>query len=942
MSAHAWFQSWLVARKSHNPVPRRKARRPWLRLEQLECRDVPSSVVTDPTTWHFDFGPAGSPAVVGYTAVSAVPARGNSAKASGDQFGWLGGKVRYADLGTADPLTRDFALTADGTFYAQLAPGKYAVTLRMGGDTVAHDQMAVYLEGAAADTVTAAANQVVTKTYTVTVTDGQLTLRLLDLGGADPYAILNALDVVPIVPLTATFSSGGPVNEGGTQTVSFANVTGGAGGYKYSYDFNNDGVFDVVNSTQATITVPSQYLADGPAARVVHARVTDSAGATADYATSIQVRNVAPTIRLSGPFTGTAGAPVAFSAAVTDPSSADAAAGFRYAWSFGDFATSTQQAPTHAYATAGTWTVTLTIFDKDGGVSFSSASVTVAGPVTGSFTNSGTVAEGGTGTVSFGTATGGTGPYKYSYDFNNDGVFDVVNSTQPTATVPAQYLADGPFARVVRGRITDAAGAYADYTTTIQVTNTPPTVNPGGPYSGTAGAAVGFAATATDPSPADAAAGFTYRWSFGDFATATGANPTHTYAAPGTYTVTVTAIDKDGASSTTNVSVTVIGQLSGTFGNAGSVAEGGTGAVSFANVTGGTGPYTYGYDFNNDGTFEVTGSAQASAAVPASYLADGPSARTVRGRVTDAAGRFADFTTSITVTNVPPAATAGGAGQSATQGVSTSFALGSFTDPGANDGPWTIAVNWGDNTTTTFTNSLQGAQSRAHTYAAAGTYTITMTVTDKDGGTATAATGVTATSPLSATFGNGGAVNEGGTGTVSFANASGGTGPYTYSYDFNNDGTFEVTGSTSPTATVPASYLPDGPATRVVRGRVKDSSGAFTDYTTTITVNNAPPTATLGNSGPVTSGATGTVTFANPSDPSAADAAAGFKYSLDFNNDGTFEVTDGGSASATVPASYLSLGTHVVKGRIKDKDGGFTDYTTSITVVQGSSTNTAS
>src|SRR5206468_6292055 len=36
---------------------------------------------------------------------------------------------------------------------------------------------------------------------------------------------------------------------------------------------------------------------------------------------------------------------------------------------------------------------------------------------------------------------------------------------------------------------------------------------------------------------------------------------------------------------------------------------------------------------------------------------------------------------------------------------------------------------------------------------------------------------------------------------------------------------------------------------------------------------------------------------------------------------------------ATVPATYLAaIGTHTIRGRIKDKDGGFTDYTTTITV----------
>src|SRR6185369_15126199 len=85
------------------------------------------------------------------------------------------------------------------------------------------------------------------------------------------------------------------------------------------------------------------------------------------------------------------------------------------------------------------------------------------------------------------------------------------------------------------------------------------------------------------------------------------------------------------------------------------------------------------------------------------------------------------------------------------------------------------------------------------------------------------------------------------------------------------------------------------------------------------------------NGGSVTLGNSGSVAFTNPSDPSNADVSAGFRYSFDFNNDGFFEVTDSTSASATVPANYLTAGTHTIKGRIKDQNGGFTDYTTTIT-----------
>lgn len=46
------------------------------------------------------------------------------------------------------------------------------------------------------------------------------------------------------------------------------------------------------------------------------------------------------------------------------------------------------------------------------------------------------------------------------------------------------------------------------------------------------------------------------------------------------------------------------------------------------------------------------------------------------------------------------------------------------------------------------------------------------------------------------------------------------------------------------------------------------------------------------------------------------------------NSDGVFEITDSASPTDTIPAAYLAtVGNHTIHGRIKDKDGGFTDYT---------------
>lgn len=74
--------------------------------------------------------------------------------------------------------------------------------------------------------------------------------------------------------------------------------------------------------------------------------------------------------------------------------------------------------------------------------------------------------------------------------------------------------------------------------------NKPPEASIAAPSGGTAGAAVSFAATASDPDGQVAE----YRWDFGDGKTQSGktASIQHTYAAAGTYTVQLTVADDKG------------------------------------------------------------------------------------------------------------------------------------------------------------------------------------------------------------------------------------------------------------------------------------------------------------------------------------------------------------------------------------------------------------
>src|SRR5205823_6902600 len=81
---------------------------------------------------------------------------------------------------------------------------------------------------------------------------------------------------------------------------------------------------------------------------------------------------------------------------------------------------------------------------------------------------------------------------------------------------------------------------------------------------------------------------------------------------------------------------------------------------------------------------------------------DGPKTANVKIAVTDSDGgtdTVSQAVDVVSVANVAPAITPAG-NQSASEGSSTSFSLGSFTDPGP-DAPWHVDVDWGDGSTHT-------------------------------------------------------------------------------------------------------------------------------------------------------------------------------------------------------------------------------------------------
>ena len=111
----------------------------------------------------------------------------------------------------------------------------------------------------------------------------------------------------------------------------------------------------------------------------------------------------------------------------------------------------------------------------------------------------------------------------------------------------------------VQFRASNALLASATTAIIVGNLNRAPLAFDGGPYAGVAGIAVSFNGGASSDPDGDA---LTYSWSFGDGGSATGATPTHIYAAGGLYTVVLTVTDNGNPAlsdnSTTSASITSV------------------------------------------------------------------------------------------------------------------------------------------------------------------------------------------------------------------------------------------------------------------------------------------------------------------------------------------------------------------------------------------------
>ena len=302
-----------------------------------------------------------------------------------------------------------------------------------------------------------------------------------------------------------------------------------------------------------------------------------------------------------------------------------------WAWDFGDSTTSAQRNPSHAYAAAGSFTVTLVATDNSGGTNTIAKTVTVSGtnaPPTANFgfTTNYLVANFTDGsTDSDGTIA------SHSWDFGDGSAASTMPDPSHTYATAGTYN--------VKLTVTDNGGATGTITKAVTVAaNAAPTAD----FTFTTNyLTANFSNTATDSDGTIAS----YSWDFGDgSAASTTANPSHSYAAGGTYNVKLTVTDNAGATGTITKPVTVAANVAPT--------------ASFTFTTSQLVANFTDASIDSDGTIVSRswnfgdGSAVSTATNPShTYTAGG--SYTVMLTVTDNAGAIG--TSSQTVTVVAPA-----------------------------------------------------------------------------------------------------------------------------------------------------------------------------------------------------------------------------------------------------------------------------------------------
>jgi PKD repeat protein len=543
----------------------------------------------------------------------------------------------------------------------------------------------------------------------------------------------------PFNPPVASISGPTTVAEGTAVTLTAS--ASDPDGDVLSYSWTVDGV-DAGTSTSVTRTYPTS----GTHSYVL--TVDDSRGHVVSAAATLTVTDAAPVIAPLANAVLTEGSTYTAAGSFSDPGTNTWTATVDYGDGSGSQALTLAADKTfsldHKYATAGIYTVSVTV--SDGELSSTKTATVTYGnfPPTAVISPGGSVnmPEGATRTLSAASSSDPNGDaLTFTWALDGDGTFE---TTGATAVVGPR--ADNGVKFTATLKATDPSGLSNTASVEITVTNVNPVVAWVGPTSIVAGATwANTSGSFTDAGANDAPWTATV-----DYGEGAGPQPltlkpdktfslSHVFSKLGFHNVVVRVTDKDGGTGARTVRVNVLnGAPTVTTGGPYTVVEGSPLTLTATAVDPNGDDITYGWDLDGDGTFE-TSSLTASVNYPDNGV------HTVSFRATDSRGSVSTASTTITVLNASPLLTSI-AGATIIAG-ETYSAAGTFTDPGSDT--WTATVNYG---ISSLPLTLSGKSfSLNHTYATAGTYTVSVTVTDDDGGSGTVTAMVVVQSAAQAT-----------------------------------------------------------------------------------------------------------------------------------------------------------------------------------------------
>lgn len=428
--------------------------------------------------------------------------------------------------------------------------------------------------------------------------------------------------------------------------------------------------------------------------------------------------NQTPVANANGPYIGNEGSSVVFDASgSSDPDGTIVS----YEWDLdgdGQYDDATGVNPTFTWGDDYTGNIGLKVTDNGGLTDTDSTTVTVNNvPPIASATNDGPKDEGTPVTVAASQIDPGADTFTYSFDWNNDGIYEIVDQTSPSAQYT--FMDNGIY--TVGVNVRDDDGGIGTATTDVTVLDLAPTAQfTWTPEPQNEGSVVQF----TDQSTSWPDLIISWNWNFGDGGTGTTQNPTHAYGDNGIYTATLTVTDDDGSTDTVSHNVTIVNVAPSV--QAGPDQTGNeSDTVSFSGSFSDPGwldTHTYAWDFGDGGT--------ASGTLTPTHVYSDNGIYTVTLTMTDDDGGVGIDTMQVTVNNVAPTVDTGP--DVANYSGQTHQLTATFTDPGMLD-THTATIDWGDGSVEAGVVGV-GTVTGSHVYFVPGNYTITVTVFDDDGG----------------------------------------------------------------------------------------------------------------------------------------------------------------------------------------------------------------